>query len=158
MEEDDWEALLEAEGMPPEPRRKMQRGLQRHFGIDRPWMGPYESATGLTHLAREPGRPSYEMEALMAAPHEPLDPSYEELSDLREILADAIDELSGMEKVVMERHVLGQDSLSHLGRDLGYSRNTIWIWKRKALASLRETLRDNPLVQQYLDRHEQYDE
>lgn len=113
-------------------------------------------------VASEPAahtRPSTPMQALMEAPphHEP-EVSQVELLELRDVLADAIDQLDDRARYVFEQHVIGGVAIRQLADWLGCSKSTIWKIKKRAIRLLRKSLSDHPAIQAYLTRFDQEDE
>ena len=105
------------------------------------------------HVERR--RPSNEYEALMeCAPYQEPETHAEQLLALREVLADAIDSLPEREREVFDGVFLRRETLSRLGERLGYSKMHVSRIRDKATSLLRERLADNPLILEYLDRHQ----
>ncbi len=95
--------------------------------------------------------PETDMEALlMAAPHQDPERSSESLLHLRDILADAIEQLDPKFRFVFEGCVIERRSLRDLGRDLSVSKSTVDRWKQEAVKCLRVLLEDSQPIKEHL--------
>lgn len=103
------------------------------------------------HHAAQRNRPSNQYEALMnCAPGDEPELSVAELSELREILEDAIDQhLTDEERWVFNQLVVAQTSL----RKMGIPRTTAARIRDNAIAKLQAALGNHPAVAAYLERH-----
>jgi RNA polymerase sigma factor (sigma-70 family) len=133
-----------------------------------PWMehmgqsGPGGEGTHLDYDATpnwqghlETRRPINEFQALMeCAPGDVPETHADQYLAIREVLADAIDELPEREREVFDGVFVRRETLQELGDRLGYSRMHISRIRDKATAFLRERLSDNPLILEYLGRHD----
>jgi hypothetical protein len=168
-----WEKRLAAEGLKPEPPKRLKRGPKDHEGV-RPWLGSWEFPTelgqghkegmldvaALRHTYRAYSeRPRTFYEALLVEPGKPIDSSVEELVELRDLLLDKMEEhLSQVETVVMLAHVVSGLSLGDVGEILGLAKSTMHQAKERALAKMKLVLKDQPEIELYLARHEVDDE
>lgn len=99
-------------------------------------------------------RPFTPLEALMqAAPGEEPELSQLELLGLRDVLADALDELTPRERRLIEARVIEGRSLRSLERELGWRKSHMQRVERRVLAKLAKRLADHPAVRSYLNRH-----
>ncbi len=97
-------------------------------------------------------RPETAAQALMeTAPHGEPEVSSEEAQPLRELLGEAIDALSPIEREVLEGLVIRRESLSTMGRRLVYSRTHVSRIRDTALCQLRSSLSDHPLIIEHLE-------
>lgn len=104
-------------------------------------------------------RPMSPMEALMsAAPNEPIETSQLEMLALRDVLADAIDALPMRHRWVFEQHVIGRVPVRQLGEWMGLGKSYVWLLVQEAKEMLRESLADQPIIAEYLTRHDIEDE
>jgi len=83
--------------------------------------------------------------------------SQRELLPLREVLADALENLTAREQWVVERHVIERLSFAAIGRQLSLSKSMAHKIYQKAQRRLQEELRHHPLVQGHL-RENAYDD
>jgi RNA polymerase sigma factor (sigma-70 family) len=102
-------------------------------------------------VAHSETRPDTALAALMecAPGQEPL-ASLEELSPLRDILADAIDALSERDRWIVDSLVTARLSLRQLADQLSLSKTHVARIRDEAMAKLRLALQDNPTIREYL--------
>lgn len=105
-----------------------------------------------TQYLRRSRRPMTPTQALMeSAPGEEPDTSQLELLGLRDVLADALDEvLTPMELWVFHAVVIERLPLRHVAKQIGYSKTYLAKVRDRATAKLRDHLGDHPLVQAHL--------
>lgn len=97
-------------------------------------------------------RPDNEYQALMeAAPHQEPETHAEQHLELREKVADAIDDLAPREREVFEGVFIRGESCAEIGRRLGFSRQHITRIRDAAKETLRVALQDEPVVVAYLE-------
>ena len=110
-----------------------------------------------TALVPEPrgGRPWNPMEALMqAVPLEEPETSQLELLALRDILADALDDLAPRDRRLIEARIIERRSLRSLERELGWRKSHMQRRERVLLAQLAAQLSTIPAIQEYLTRND----
>jgi DNA-directed RNA polymerase specialized sigma24 family protein len=127
-----------------------------------------EFATDFTHVSPD-GESNYSwtaepqttkraftpMQALMqAAPGEAIEPSQMEMLALRDLLADAIDNLPVRHKWVLEQNLIHRIPVRTLGAWMGLGKSYVWVLKQEALAMLRTALENEPSIVAYLGRHD----
>jgi hypothetical protein len=103
------------------------------------------------NTAADRNRPQTPVEALLqCAPGDNPDLSVEELAELRTALADAFDQaLTEEERWVVNATVIARTSL----RKMGVPKTTVARVRDNALEKLRNHLKENPVIVQYLERH-----
>lgn len=107
---------------------------------------------------RHAHRPDTPLEALMScAPGEEPDLSKMELLALKEVLADAIDRLDLRHKWVFEQHVIARIPVRTLGVMMGLGKSYVWLLVQEAKQMLQDDLAQQPLIQDYFNRHQQED-
>lgn len=97
--------------------------------------------------------PENEFEALMRCrpfedPHTPKD----ELLPMRDVLQDAIEELSPREQWILDALIVRRVSHRALARELGVSKSLIGYLRDQAVTWLRLRLEHEPLIAEYLER------
>ena len=97
-------------------------------------------------------RPATEIEAIMQAPpfHDP-QPAQETLLPLRDVLADAIDQLPPLEREVFEACVIRKASLREYAQEAGLSKSGVAKVRDRAARMLRAALADHPAILEYLN-------
>lgn len=97
-------------------------------------------------------RPDNEWEALLTAPpHTEPEISREERLPLRDVIADALDQLTDEERWVFDALVVRKLSLRQLGRELAISKSSVARHRDQTYARLRELLSAHPTVRSYLN-------
>jgi hypothetical protein len=100
-------------------------------------------------------RPDNPFEALMAcAPGDEPDLSVQELAELREVLEDAIEQLTEEEAWAFNELVVGKTAL----RKMLVPKTTAARWRDTAIQKLRTALQEHPAVVAYLTRHDREDD
>jgi len=103
-------------------------------------------------LAHSEMRPDTALEALMrAAPHEPIDASGEELLPLREIICDAIDELSEEEQYLFNMLYSERLSVREIGYRLALSKSNVTRQRDKLNVKMQHLLQRHPTIRRYLN-------
>lgn len=102
-------------------------------------------------------RPYTIYHALMEAPpHAPIDTPQADLLELREIIQDAIEQLSPQEQEIVNQNLVSRHSLQHIAdtlADYGHrplSKSGVEYARNSALKKLRDNLSQHPLIKQYL--------
>lgn len=97
-------------------------------------------------------RADTELEALMRCPpSEDPDKAKNELLPLRDVLADALDQLTDLERTVFESLVIERRSLRETAADLGTrSKSGVAKIRDRAIAKLQTLLKDHPLIREEL--------
>lgn len=104
---------------------------------------------------RTRGRPFSPMQALMEAPpHDEPETSELERLALRDILADALDDLDPRDRRLIEARVIEKRSFRSLERELGLRKSHMQRTERRLLEELAVRLQDQPAVAAYLGRHD----
>jgi len=100
-------------------------------------------------------RPFTPIEALMSTvPKEEPELSQLELLALRDILADALDELDDRDKRLVEAKVIECRSYRSLEQELGWQKSYMDRRFKVLLKRLAERLQDVPAIQEYLERND----
>jgi RNA polymerase sigma factor (sigma-70 family) len=108
---------------------------------------------------RQTMKPFTPMEALQcAAPGDVVEESTLESLALRDILADALDELDPRERRLVEARVIEKRSYRSLERELGWRKSHMQRTYKRLLAQLAESLAEVPAIQAYLTRHDPSEE
>jgi DNA-directed RNA polymerase specialized sigma24 family protein len=106
------------------------------------------------HHASRHRRPANPFEALMGcAPGDEPELSVAELAELREVLEDAIDQLTEKERWAFHEQIVSKTSLEKMG----VPKTTAARWRDNAIQKLRLALADHPAVVAYLTRHDRED-
>ena len=96
-------------------------------------------------------RPYSDMQALMeAAPGAAIENSVESLLRLRDVLADAIDDLPDRHRWVLEQRLIAKVPLRTLANWMSISKSRVHTLEREALVMLRTTLEGNTMIVEYL--------
>tara|TARA_R110002012_G_scaffold299838_1_gene499166 strand:- start:605 stop:889 length:285 start_codon:yes stop_codon:yes gene_type:complete len=92
------------------------------------------------------------MEALISCPPF-VDPeeSISEQMELRDVIADALDELDEEDRWILDMLVVARLSLRFVGGILGIPKTTLARRRDRILDELKETLVENPVVSQRLN-------
>lgn len=115
-----------------------------------PWDYTRNEARGTT-VAHN--RPYTHIEALMqCAPGQEPDLSQSELLYLRDILQDAIEQLTDDERLVFDACTSSRRSLRNIAAELGWSKSGIAVIRDRAITKLQTALIDNPTIKDYLNR------
>jgi DNA-directed RNA polymerase specialized sigma24 family protein len=142
--------------------------------VETPWwfgVGPddededtFTQKAAVGHRRPASHRPETALQALMEArPLEEPETSKEELVDVGDALAFAVDGLSHPDRYVVEQVVIAKRSLrsftyGELFDDQGpratrlIPKSTIHRWKERGLATLRQQLADDPAVKRHFDQ------
>ena len=100
-------------------------------------------------------RPWSPLQALMeAAPHEDPETSRLELLLLRDVLADALDDLSPRDRRLVEARVIERKPLRKLERELGWKKSHMQRREKQLLELLATRLERHPAIKQYLRRND----
>lgn len=96
-------------------------------------------------------RPATPIEALMqTAPHRDVDVSRAERLPLKDIIADAVDQLTEEQRWIFDALFYRKLSLRELGRELSLSKTSIARKRDRLLRSLRNELADHPTIKEYI--------
>jgi len=115
-------------------------------GEDTDWVAPSVEP-------QQERRPWSPIQALMeAAPHDEPETSQLELLVMRDVLADALDELDPRDRRLIEARVIEKRSLRSLEPELGWHKSYMDRRQKVVLARLAEKLQTNPLIEEYLSR------
>jgi RNA polymerase sigma factor (sigma-70 family) len=110
----------------------------------------FQQRNGST-VAHSETRPATALAALMeCAPGQDPDLSLEELSPLRDILADAVDGLSERDRWIVDSLVTARLSLRQVAEQLSLSKTQVARLRDEALAKLRLALQSNPTIMEHL--------
>lgn len=91
-------------------------------------------------------------QALMeAAPHEPVEPSVESLLPLRNVLAEAFDQLPERDRWIVNSILIERKSIRDTAADLSLAKSHVDRLYKAALNSLRTMLEHDPLIAEYLN-------
>lgn len=94
-----------------------------------------------------------DMQALMEAkPHDPIEPSIESLLPIRQVLADAFDQLDERDQWIINSILIERKSIRRTGKDLSLAKSHIDRLYKKALNKIKLIIADNPEVATYLER------
>ena len=97
-------------------------------------------------------RPYSDMQALMeAAPGAAIENSVESLLRLRDVLADAIDDLPDRHRWVLEQRLIAKVPLRTLANWMSISKSRVHTLEKEALVMLRVKLNGNLMIAAYLD-------
>jgi len=92
------------------------------------------------------------MEALISCPpFEDPEESISEQMELRDVIADALDELDEEDRWILDMLVVARLSLRFVGGILGIPKTTLARRRDRILDELKETLVENPVVSQRLN-------
>ena len=96
-----------------------------------------------------------EIEAIMqAAPHEPIEPSIEELLPIREKLNEAFERLGERDRWIVNSILVERKSIRATASDLSLAKSHVDRLYKAALNKLRIILEDDPLIMEYLTNNE----
>lgn len=96
-------------------------------------------------------RPDTEMQALMEArPFDDPPTSKAELTDIGDLLAEAVDSLDERDRYLFNALVVERVSLRQLGKRLALSKTHIARERERITSVLREKLQGHPLIEEYL--------
>lgn len=96
-------------------------------------------------------RPANEIEAVMvAAPHTEPVVSKHERSHLKDVIVDAVDQLTAEQQWIFDALFIRKASLRELGHELSLSKTSVARKRDGLLAALRRHLSDHPAVKEYL--------
>lgn len=94
-----------------------------------------------------------DMQALMEAkPHDPIEPSIESLLPIRQVLADAFDQLDERDKWIINSILIERKSIRRTGKDLSLAKSHVDRLYKKALTKIKVLVIDSPEVAEYLER------
>ena len=94
-----------------------------------------------------------DMQALMEAkPYDPIEPSIESLLPLRQVLADAFDQLDERDQWIINSILIERKSIRRTGKDLSLAKSHIDRLYKKALNRIRALVADDPVIADYLER------
>lgn len=128
-------------------RRELPRNFEPEPDDDLSETGPSYIQVGCGSV-----RPLNEYEALMCArPHEYPVVSREERLPLRDIIADALDELTDEQRWIFDALFVRRLSLRKLGAELSIPKTTVARMRDTLLSALREMLETDPRIQSYLE-------
>ena len=97
-------------------------------------------------------RPFTPIEALISCPpFEDPEESISEQMELRDIIADALDELDEEDRWILDMLVVARLSLRFVGGILGIPKTTLARRRDRILDELKQTLAENPVVSQRLN-------
>jgi len=161
--EAEWEAKLSAEGLGSRVRSRQMRGPrgtdERRKAKDREVLVKTRDGQDPDEVLERLGdhdatrRPVSDSEAIMrSGPHEEAARSLEASYELREKVLDAMEQLDTTDCEIVSQIAFGSESAAQVARNLGYSADTTVIRRyRRAIAELRELLKDDPMISDYLE-------
>jgi len=90
-------------------------------------------------------------------PHEEAQPSIESLLPIRQILADAFDQLGERDQWIINSILIERKSIRRTAKDLSLAKSHVDRLYKKALTQLRTIVIDHPNIMLYLGRGHDYD-
>lgn len=110
------------------------------------------NAQSFVYIAHSDYRPDTAMQALMEAqPHNDPLVSREERLELRDVIADALDDLTEEERWIFEALYIRKLSLRQLCAEISMPLKTLWTRRNKVLLRLRDKLEVDPQIIEYLE-------
>ena len=126
-----------------------------------PWATPKESFNDESEHrstlpeGRSVHRPFNPLQALMeAAPNEVSQTSQMEMLVLRDLLADALDQLDPWSRSLIEARIIEKRTFRALERKFKLTKSSLHRHEQLILKQLAESLEDHPAIQAYLTRHD----
>ena len=114
---------------------------------------PFDMEALMQFFPRKNEMPENEWQALMeAAPGDEIATPKDAYNPLKDIIIDALDELTEQEKYIIDAVNYEQVSFVDLGKRLGMSSTHAWRLRNSAYESLRKILMKNELIIELMDK------
>lgn len=156
-----WEKILRSEGMGVGHRQRRKRINPN--GKPQRWQEREVFSSEVVDAVTEGGVQSYvrnapdsTVESLIGLrPHQEPPTSRQDLGELSDVLADALDQLTEVERQVFEVTAFSDAPMAEWADDLGLSLREFRSAKQTAQRKLRELLADDPAVVPHIERNEE---
>lgn len=129
-----------------------QREVPRDMFPSDDEMPDRETGPQYIFIAHAERRPENEFQALMeCAPFEEPDVSRDERLELRDVIVDALDNLTDQEQWIFDSLFVRRLSLRQLATEINMPKTTVARWRDRLLQRLREKLVNEPQIVNYLE-------